>query len=91
MAAVLRPENRIFQNLTEFLHPFIISMTYDGNSNVMKKAFFEILVHLNFSMKYEVSIEVVFLHHFIISIVTTGVCVRRAVPSTASSVCIIRR
>ena len=46
---------------------WIISMKYDGSSTVMKKAFFEILVYCNFSMKYKVSIKVVFLHHFTMS------------------------
>ena len=66
MAAVLSSENRIFPNLTVFLHPFIISMKYEGIINVMKNVFFEILMHFNFSKKYKVSIKVVFLHPFII-------------------------
>ena len=67
MAAVLSPENRIFQDLTAFLHPFIISMKYKESIKTMGKAFFKILVYFNFRLKYEASIEVAFLHHFIIS------------------------
>ena len=40
MAAVLSPENRIFQDLTVFFHPFIINMKYEGSINVMEMVFF---------------------------------------------------
>ena len=57
MEAVWDPENDIFQDLTAFLYPFIISMKYGENIKAVKEAFFKTSVYLKFNMKYGGSIK----------------------------------
>ena len=45
MVKVLSRENRNFQELGVFPHPFIISIKHEGSINVVETPFFMILVH----------------------------------------------
>ena len=66
MEAILSTENDIFQDLTAFLHPFIISMKYGESIKAVRMAFFKASVYLKFNMKYSGIIKSWKCHLFMI-------------------------